>query len=158
MTGAGGACPGFGVSQATHLLTSGLFCIIHMEHSQLPAAFLNRALSGGGVLSVFFFSPPESTDRQLPCLSSEATPVEGWVATGLGRDNGLLSASITLPDFSSDGASNLTVDWILVAAGFIFRDVEVDEEPKANDPIDVVLVCVLDEPAILSGELNLNSV
>ena len=32
----------FGVSQAAHFVTSGLFCIIHVLHSQLPAGFLNK--------------------------------------------------------------------------------------------------------------------
>ena len=32
---------GLGVSQAAHLSTSSLFCIKQVEHSKLPAGFLN---------------------------------------------------------------------------------------------------------------------
>ena len=33
---------GLGVSQAAHFSSSGLFCIIHVSHSQLPTGFLNN--------------------------------------------------------------------------------------------------------------------
>lgn len=33
--------PGFAVSHATHLTTSGLFCTIQVSHSQLPAGGAN---------------------------------------------------------------------------------------------------------------------
>lgn len=45
-----GAGAGFGVSQAIHLIASGLFCIMQVSHSQVPVGLTNLAIRGSSLL------------------------------------------------------------------------------------------------------------
>lgn len=132
--------PGFGLVQATHLVSSALFCTIHVSHSHAPSGFLN--LSPNPVNPVD--AGAAGVDKVLA-----AEKAKGRVRDGLSP----------VPGLAVSQATHFTASGLLITRHVSQSQVPVGLENNAPKPVVVdigVFVVLLSWPTEAAGDCLLS--
>lgn len=139
---ASAAAPGLALVQATHLVSSALFCTIHVSHSHAPSGFLN--------LSPNPLNPVETGSAGADAVLT-AEKAEGRVSEGLSPVPGLAVSQAT--HFTASGLFRTRhVSQSQVPAGLE----NIVPKPVVVVVVEVVFVLLLSSPTEVAGDCLLS--